>query len=210
MSKSSQIIAKDSQMTSLPTSRDKPQQQRAAEKMRVILIAASQLFAEIGIEKTTTNLIADRAGVPVGSVYKYFKDKRAVIASVYELYVHRLTSNIEAIVDDPFMTDMGAGTVFEAFRAEWWSFLLLNRMDIVRQFLYSEPSWSDLALESDDRVIAALAKVVERIASTDIDYEIVATLIYRIGLSYEAIYRTKPDQSELYREYMNKAVLAIL
>jgi AcrR family transcriptional regulator len=48
--------------------------------VQAILEAAAELFAEHGYARTTTNKIALRAGVSVGSLYQYFPDKDAVLA----------------------------------------------------------------------------------------------------------------------------------
>jgi AcrR family transcriptional regulator len=47
--------------------------------VEAILAAAAQLFAELGYAHTTTNKIARRAGVSVGSLYQYFPNKDSVL-----------------------------------------------------------------------------------------------------------------------------------
>jgi AcrR family transcriptional regulator len=46
------------------------------------LDAADELLAREGAETFTTNRIAAEAGVPVGSVYRYFADKAAVVEAL--------------------------------------------------------------------------------------------------------------------------------
>lgn len=60
----------------------KPQQQRSREKHGRILVAAARLFAERGVEATSTRDIAQRAGVSIGTLYSYFKDKRQILLSL--------------------------------------------------------------------------------------------------------------------------------
>lgn len=66
--------------------RRQPRQARGRERVAQILDAAEQLFGELGYEATTTNLIAARAGVPIGSIYQYFPHKEAILHAVAERY----------------------------------------------------------------------------------------------------------------------------
>ena len=54
-------------------------QARSRERLRLVLDAADEVLAEQGAAAFTTNRIAEAAGVPVGSVYRYFPDKQAII-----------------------------------------------------------------------------------------------------------------------------------
>ena len=59
--------------------RRKPTQERSLEMVEWILEAAMRLFSEQGYKKTTTNKIAERAGVSVGSLYHYFPNKESIL-----------------------------------------------------------------------------------------------------------------------------------
>ncbi len=50
----------------------KPTQERSREMVEWIVEAARRLFSEQGYKATTTNKIAELAGVSVGSLYHYF------------------------------------------------------------------------------------------------------------------------------------------
>jgi AcrR family transcriptional regulator len=49
------------------------------DKRAALLEAALELFAENGFHGAPTSLIAERAGVGVGTIYRYFKDKDELI-----------------------------------------------------------------------------------------------------------------------------------
>jgi AcrR family transcriptional regulator len=59
-----------------------PQQERAQNTVDVIVAAARALVVEQGLDALSTNRIARRAGVSIGSVYQYFPSKRAIIAEL--------------------------------------------------------------------------------------------------------------------------------
>lgn len=82
--------------------RTAPQQVRSGKMVERILDSAAALFAERGIEAVTTNHIADHAGVAVGSLYRYFTDKDAILAGLADRHVAGLSSIFEhVVVDDP-------------------------------------------------------------------------------------------------------------
>jgi AcrR family transcriptional regulator len=62
--------------------RKEPQQERSKATVDSLLEAAEQLLIEEGFHKASTNRIAERAGVSVGSLYQYFPNKEALIAAV--------------------------------------------------------------------------------------------------------------------------------
>jgi len=64
--------------------RRKPTQTRSRETVSAVLAAAAELFATAGPARTTTNRIAARAGVSVGSLYQYFPNKEAILAALGE------------------------------------------------------------------------------------------------------------------------------
>ncbi|MFF0746275.1 TetR/AcrR family transcriptional regulator [Streptomyces sp. NPDC004111] len=61
-----------------PALRREPVQQRSAERLARILDACAELLDETGYEKLSTRAVATRAGVPIGSVYRFFSNKRAM------------------------------------------------------------------------------------------------------------------------------------
>ena len=55
-------------------------QARSLATVEVILDAAGLLLVDEGYEQTTTNRIAERAGVSIGSLYQYFPNRESVVA----------------------------------------------------------------------------------------------------------------------------------
>ncbi len=60
-----------------------PRQGRARELVDAIRTAGRLILEEEGPEALTTNRIAERAGVSIGSLYQYFDNKEEIIAEVY-------------------------------------------------------------------------------------------------------------------------------
>lgn len=55
-----------------------PVQRRSTERLARILDACARELDEGGYERLSTRGVAARAGVPIGSVYRFFADKRAM------------------------------------------------------------------------------------------------------------------------------------
>ncbi len=75
--------------------RRRPQQARSRELVRAIAIACERILAEEGAAALNTNRIAEVAGVNIGSLYRYFPNKEAIIAEVYELQLQDLAAQYE-------------------------------------------------------------------------------------------------------------------
>lgn len=86
-----------------------PKQKRSLERKNQIKQAALELFSEKGYHKTTTNEIAARAGIPIGSIYSYFQDKKAL----YEELLKDLYDHVQAHIYD---TPLPAGDVRTVIR----------------------------------------------------------------------------------------------
>ena len=76
--------------------RKRPRQARARATFDAILEAAAQVLARSGYAATTTNAIAERAGVSIGSVYEYFPGKDAIFACLKERLDER---TYDAVID---------------------------------------------------------------------------------------------------------------
>jgi AcrR family transcriptional regulator len=62
--------------------RNTPTQARSRERLRRVLDAADELLAGEGAEAFTTTRIADVAQVPIGSIYRFFPDKQAIVEAL--------------------------------------------------------------------------------------------------------------------------------
>ena len=59
--------------------KNKPRQERAKRTYEAILAAAAELLVDVGVERISTNLVAERAGITVPALYRYFPNKYAVL-----------------------------------------------------------------------------------------------------------------------------------
>lgn len=68
------------------TMRRAPTQRRSRERFEAILACARELLVEKGSDAFRMSDIVERTGIPFGSLYQYFPDRTAVIATLAERY----------------------------------------------------------------------------------------------------------------------------
>lgn len=73
-----------------------PQQRRSQERVERIVDAAAELVADRGVAAASTRAVAERAGVSVGSLYRFFADADDVLRAVAARHVDRLAPPLAA------------------------------------------------------------------------------------------------------------------
>ncbi|MFF0449154.1 TetR family transcriptional regulator [Streptomyces sp. NPDC004609] len=76
--------------------RREPVQRRSAQRLARILDACAELLDESGYEKLSTRAVAERAGVPIGSVYRFFGNKRALADALAARNLDRFAERVDA------------------------------------------------------------------------------------------------------------------
>ncbi len=87
--------------------RNEPVQARSNARLASLLDAAAAAIDAVGYERLTTAMVAERAGASIGTVYRYFPDRIAVLQSVASRAVDRFTDRI----NDSFASNT---------HATWW------------------------------------------------------------------------------------------
>ena len=73
-----------------------PQQSRSRERVERILDTAAQLVVADGVERLSTRGIAERAQVPVASLYQYFADKDDILLALVERDIEQMDHQVAA------------------------------------------------------------------------------------------------------------------
>jgi AcrR family transcriptional regulator len=69
--------------------RRQPKQKRGQQRVEKILLAAVEVFTEVGYTAATTQQIADRANTAIGSIYQFFPDKLAIFHALEAEYLQQ-------------------------------------------------------------------------------------------------------------------------
>jgi AcrR family transcriptional regulator len=79
-----------------------PRQARAEETVAAILEGSAQVLEAGGLAAFTTNAVAERAGVSIGTLYQYFADKQSILRALAERELRRtLTAVATALRGNP-------------------------------------------------------------------------------------------------------------
>lgn len=125
-------------VTTRSNMRRAPKQERSRERVDEILGAAKRLIGEKGIDAVKMREIAALAGGPISSVYQYFPNKSAIIATLYDQWAAALFDMMEAKL-------VAAGSLDELFVA------VTQIFDAYFDRIRSDPSSLDLlnAIQAD-------------------------------------------------------------
>lgn len=74
--------------------RTEPIQQRSAARLSALLDAAAAVVDEVGFDRITTAMVAERAGASIGTVYRYYPDRVAVLHALRERAVQRFRQRV--------------------------------------------------------------------------------------------------------------------
>lgn len=109
--------------TRLPL-RNEPVQARSTARLGALMDAAAAVVDEIGFERLTTAMVAERAQASIGTVYRYFPDRIALLQALAGRNLDRVLTRVGDEVINPahknWLEAMGAamGILVEAFRTE--------------------------------------------------------------------------------------------
>jgi AcrR family transcriptional regulator len=145
--------------------RKRPLQQRSRVMVDAILQAAAELFAGQGYARTTTNKIAERAGVSVGSLYQYFSNKDSLLAALcaeHRKEVHDIVETGLARLADPSVSlEQGLRQLLEELLAVHWRRPAVTRAlspDVIRE----SPAVAEQEMHDDsDGMIREIAALLE-------------------------------------------------
>lgn len=85
--------------------RKTPRQKRSKSTVDDISEAAIQLLNTTGDSKFTTNHVAERAGVSIGSLYRYFPDKGAILRHIVRREIKKMRTKALALITDSEASD---------------------------------------------------------------------------------------------------------
>lgn len=111
--------------------RPNPSQARARQRVEVILRASAELLCTQNVTDLSTTMIAERASIPVSSVYRYFATIDAIVDELYAQTTGQIDARVfEALNDKVNFSD--------------WRSRLASVLDTVRHYFDKHPYYRKL------------------------------------------------------------------
>jgi AcrR family transcriptional regulator len=200
------------------TEKKRPLQARSRATVDAIREATARILGREGLAKLSTNRIAEVAGVSVGSLYQFFRNKDSILSDLVNESIERNFTNVLAAIDRgtaaeargeirPFVTAL-VGTVFANFDRE---------NDVQRALIQQAPHLIGMGpvRKFDERVRPILLRYFResgmRLRPTDVDlalYTLASAVRGALvgalmdGLPPERMERVKAETIELCVRYL--------
>jgi AcrR family transcriptional regulator len=152
----------------MPKPRKSPRQQRSRETFERVLDVAAKTFEELGYAGTTTNKVAEAAGISIGTLYHYFPDKDALLYALADRHLAHASESMMAVFARLREGQPDLGTSLRA------------GIEVIVRLHIEEPQLHSLLYDSAPRSEALLARL--RAANVAIAEE-VARNFERLGIS---------------------------
>lgn len=169
---------------------ERPLRRDARENRERILVAARAAFAEVGIDVSVEE-IAHRAGVGMGTLYRRFPTKDALIDAVFEQHLDRIAAMAEEALAQP-----DAWTAFVGYVT---GVVTLQASDCgLSQILGAHLSAEDLIARARTRLRPLVQELIERAQAEgalrpDVVYEDISVLLWTTGRVVDATRGVEPD-----------------
>lgn len=160
--------------------RNEPVQARSTARLASLLDAAASVVDEIGYERLTTALVAERAGASIGTVYRYFPDRIAVLQGLSARFLGVSLDKIRA-------------SLLDESNDSWWKAISTVIDDLVESFR-TVPGFRSLRFgdvldlrpsTSADSGVSTVAKVIASDLSDRFGLDGDDTLEFRITVTLD-------------------------
>ncbi len=168
----------------------RPAQQRATDTYEHILEVAALMLADVGVERLSTNMVCERAGLTPPALYRYFPNKYALLS----VLGRRLMNRQNELVPRWITADALSGSVADLELA--LEGLLLDTYHVTKETpggvwilrtLRAVPVLQDVRLESNAKVTEAQLKMLENVFPNVSQQELVLVGRIAVDLIYAAV-----------------------
>ena len=192
--------------------KNKPRQDRAKRTYEAILEAAAELLVEVGVERISTNLTAERAGITVPALYRYFPNKYAVLNALGAVLMDRQNEVAQQWIE----TYLGDGDV-EQFLENIYELLRMTYevtreqtggLEVV-QSLRAVGPLQELRLTSHRLVASQFASLLGELLNRPVDELLAMQARLSVERGYAVVEMALEDDSLPYEETLRQGALMI-
>ncbi|NVJ71587.1 MAG: TetR/AcrR family transcriptional regulator [Alphaproteobacteria bacterium] len=144
--------------------RKQPRQERSRATVKAILEAAAQVFCRYGYAEGTTDRVAERAGVSVGSLYQYFPNKESLLLALANFHMEEGFDLLERLLCESTQQKPPLPIMLRRF-VEALMELHLQNPDLHRVLFNEAPLPPSFSKEKETREHELSLKIVNLLAS---------------------------------------------
>jgi len=181
-----------------------PQQERSRAMVEDILAAATRVLNERAPHAVSTNLVAEVAGISIGSLYQYFGSKQAIVESLLERHVHACIALANAA-----LMDGGGSRAVDRYRTVLRELLALHEREAALHVSFAQAGFTGAGLATAEHAAHALL-LASRLAEefpqlSDAGSRLHAQVLMRVVnmLVHGAIELPGPGRDRLVVEHFN-------
>lgn len=174
-------LARDPERSLAALVRTEPIQERSAARVDALLDAAAAVVDEIGFDRLTTAMVAERADASIGTVYRYFPDRIALLQGLRERAIARFRVAVVHRIEET--------------NPQSWSDAIGCSIDAFAQMYRTEPGFRIVRFADDERgnddsgaaqpQSDAFAVSLAEVLSTEFGLPAGDELKFRLGIAVE-------------------------
>jgi AcrR family transcriptional regulator len=178
--------------------KNKPQQDRAKRTYERILAAAAELLVEVGVERISTNLVAERARITVPALYRYFPNKYAVLNALGAALMDKQNTVFQQWFDKYLgegNPQLLLGNIYELLKATYDATRMqIGGLELV-QALRAVAPLQEVRLESHRLVADQFAMTLAQLLPRELDELVRTQARLSIDSGYAIVEMALEDQS---------------
>lgn len=178
--------------------KNRPRQERAKRTYEAILTAAAELLVEVGVERISTNLIAERAGITVPALYRYFPNKYAVINALGAVLMDRQNQMFHVWVDKHYVEGQPERLLGNIYDILWFTYEVTLEQTgglEIAQALRAVGPLQELRLKSHRLIAQQLALFLSEWLGKPVDGEILIQARVMVDVGYSLVEMALEDSS---------------
>jgi AcrR family transcriptional regulator len=181
-------------MTTQISPRKAPRQSRSQATVTAILDATARILVERGFAAASTNAVAERAGVSVGSLYQYFPNKEALVSALRARHGEQMMAVIQRALTkamDATVADALAGLIEATVEAHGVDADLHRVLEEHLGSMAVDALHDEYTDVMEDRIVALLARHRDEITAPDLKLAAFMLMHAAHGLIH-AVVRQRP------------------
>lgn len=205
---SQQITKKETRHDVLP--RKKPTQGRSKKTVEKILEATRHILKTEGAKALTTNLVAEKSGITVGSIYQYFPTKHAIVYSLYTTWLEEITTQLDRQISAGGEPSTILQQIFQTFVEQDETSHLSKELAMA---MTAHPNLLEVEAAHQHRISQRIAALLARLTDTPEDEQLYAfaVALYQLSTSLMDTVRDTPAESrDQIETWANKTATAAL